>query len=100
MRVIEIRNLWTPFFRFHDLCVTSVDIFVSDSRVSIFTIFKKVNMDLVLSPVFSLLTVPDLKLKRPSWFRQPTANEMLFLVLVSYFLVSLFKCHLFSSNSM
>ncbi len=45
-------------------------------------------MDLLLSPIFSVLTVPELKLKKPSWIRQPTANEMLFLVLVSYFLVT------------
>ena len=46
------------------------------------------NMDLLLSPIFSVLSAPDLKLKRPTWVRQPTANEMLFLVLVSYFLVT------------
>lgn len=45
-------------------------------------------MDLLLNPIFSVLSAPDLKLKRPSWIRQPTANEMLFLVLVSYFLVT------------
>ena len=45
-------------------------------------------MDLLLSPVFSVLSVPDLRIKRPSWIRQPTSNEMLFFVLVSYFLVT------------
>ncbi len=45
-------------------------------------------MDIILNPIFSVLSVPDLKLKRPTWVRQPTANEMLFFVLVSYFLVT------------
>ena len=45
-------------------------------------------MEVVLRPLFSLLTPPELKLKRPGWLQQPSSNQMLFLVLVSYFLVT------------
>lgn len=45
-------------------------------------------METLLKPVFSLLTLPDLKLKRPGWISQPSANQVLFMVLVSYFLVT------------
>eukprot|EP00095_Tigriopus_kingsejongensis_P004635 maker-scaffold291_size219542-snap-gene-1.26 protein:Tk04635 transcript:maker-scaffold291_size219542-snap-gene-1.26-mRNA-1 annotation:"oligosaccharyltransferase complex subunit ostc-b" len=45
-------------------------------------------MDVLLRPVFNVLSAPDLKLKRPSWFHQPSANQVLFMVLVSYFLVT------------
>ena len=40
-------------------------------------------------PIFSLLAVPDLKFKKPSWLVQPSSNTVLFFVLVSYFLVNL-----------
>ena len=29
-------------------------------------------MDIVLRPLFSVLTVPDLKLKKPSWIQMPS----------------------------
>merc|ERR1711973_135009 len=46
-------------------------------------------LEVVLKPtIFSLLAVPDLKYKRPSWLVQPSANTVLFFVLVSYFLVT------------
>ena len=51
--------------------------------------------DVLLRPVFSLLTPPDLRLKRPGWVQQPSSNQMLTFVLVSYFLVTGNK----SSNS-
>ena len=31
-------------------------------------------LDFLLKPVFSLLAVPDLKFKRPSWLVQPSAK--------------------------
>ena len=45
-------------------------------------------MDVLLSPLFGVLQVPDLKLKKPTWIQQPTANQTLFFILVSYFLVT------------
>jgi len=45
-------------------------------------------MDVILKPVFSLLSVPDVKIRRPAWLGMPTANQTLFFVLVSYFLVT------------
>merc|ERR1711992_300081 len=45
-------------------------------------------MDVTLRPLFGVLQVPDLKLKKPSWIQQPTANQTLFFILVSYFLVT------------
>merc|ERR1712186_242468 len=44
--------------------------------------------DILLSPIFGVLQVPDLKLKKPAWIQQPTANQTLFFILVSYFLVT------------
>lgn len=37
---------------------------------------------------FSVLEAPNLKIKRPSWFHQPSAMVMFSLVLLSYFLVT------------
>ena len=45
-------------------------------------------MDVILRPIFGVLQVPDLKIKKPSWIQQPTANQTLFFILVSYFLVT------------
>merc|ERR1719229_1900631 len=42
----------------------------------------------LLKPFFSLLSVPEIRLKRPSWLHQPSPNQMLFMVLLSYFLVT------------
>ena len=45
-------------------------------------------MEAVYSVPYSLLICPNLKLKRPSWLRQPTAMTMFAFVLGSYFLVT------------
>lgn len=45
-------------------------------------------METVYSIPFYLLEVPNLKIKRPSWFHQPSAMVMFAVVLVSYFLVT------------
>jgi len=45
-------------------------------------------MEVILRPLFGVLQVPDLKLKKPSWIQQPTANQTLFFILISYFLVT------------
>ena len=45
-------------------------------------------MDVLLRPLFGVLKVPELKLKKPAWIQQPTANQTLFFILVSYFLVT------------
>ena len=45
-------------------------------------------MDIILRPLFNVLEVPVLKLKKPTWLQQPTANQTLFFILVSYFLVT------------
>jgi hypothetical protein len=45
-------------------------------------------MEAVYSVPYSLLVCPNLKLKRPSWLRQPTAMTMFAFVLGSYFLVT------------
>lgn len=37
---------------------------------------------------FSVLEVPNLKIKRPSWFHQPSAMTVFALVLLSYFMVT------------
>ncbi|TRY77135.1 hypothetical protein TCAL_04030 [Tigriopus californicus] len=45
-------------------------------------------MDVALKPLFSVLAAPDLNLKKPSWIQLPSANQVLFAILVSYFLVT------------
>ena len=45
-------------------------------------------MDVILRPIFGVFQVPDLKIKKPTWIQQPTANQTLFFILVSYFLVT------------
>jgi len=42
----------------------------------------------LLKPLFTLLSLPEVRLKRPSWLHQPSPNQMLFMVLLSYFLVT------------
>lgn len=37
---------------------------------------------------FAILEVPHMRIKRPSWLKQPSAMMMFSLVLVSYFLVT------------
>jgi len=45
-------------------------------------------MDVILRPLFGVLQIPDLKLKKPTWIQQPTANQTLMFILISYFLVT------------
>ena len=45
-------------------------------------------MDVLLRPLFSVLSVPELKLKRPGWVQQPSPYTVFALVLLSYFLVT------------
>merc|ERR1712223_61466 len=77
------------------VCVVYIVLFKLISRHLTFGIEIPANfiianmLDFVLKPtIFSLLAVPDLKFKRPSWLVQPSANTVLFFVLVSYFLVT------------
>ncbi|UYV68953.1 OSTC [Cordylochernes scorpioides] len=44
-------------------------------------------MELLYSLPFTVLEIPNLKLKRPTWLRQPSAMFMYSLVLLSYFFV-------------
>ncbi|XP_075214136.1 oligosaccharyltransferase complex subunit ostc [Lycorma delicatula] len=45
-------------------------------------------MEYLYSLPFLVLEVPNLKIKKPSWFQQPSAMVMYALVLFSYFLVT------------
>ncbi|XP_063423036.1 oligosaccharyltransferase complex subunit ostc-B-like [Mytilus trossulus] len=45
-------------------------------------------MEAVYALPYQLLVCPNLKLKRPTWLRQPSAMTMFAFVLVSYFLVT------------
>ena len=44
-------------------------------------------MEALYSIPFSILEVPNLKIKKPSWFHQPSAMTVFALVLLSYFMV-------------
>lgn len=45
-------------------------------------------MDFIYGLPFYVLEVPNLKIKKPSWFHQPSAMVMFSLVLMSYFMVT------------
>lgn len=45
-------------------------------------------METLYSVPFMLFEVPNLKLKKPSWFQQPSAMTVFSFVLLSYFLVT------------
>lgn len=45
-------------------------------------------MEQIFTLPFCLLEVPNIKIKRPSWFHQPSATVVFSFVLVSYFLVT------------
>merc|ERR1712107_565033 len=45
-------------------------------------------MDITLRPIFSVLNVPEIKIKRPSWLQTPSPYTVFAFVLVSYFLVT------------
>nr|CAG4652284.1 EOG090X0H7R [Triops cancriformis] len=44
-------------------------------------------METLFQIPFTILEVPNLKIKKPSWIRQPSAMTVFSLVLLSYFLV-------------
>lgn len=45
-------------------------------------------MDLVYRVPFLVLEVPNLKLKKPSWFVKPSAMVVFSIILLSYFMVT------------
>jgi hypothetical protein len=45
-------------------------------------------LDFIYEVPFLLFEVPNLKLKRPGWLKQPSAFFMFSMVLLSYFLVT------------
>ena len=45
-------------------------------------------MEVLYSIPFSVLEVPNLKIKRPSWLHQPSAMTVFAVVLLSYFMVT------------
>lgn len=49
---------------------------------------------------FLVLEVPNLRIKQPSWFHQPSAMTIFSLVLLSYFLVTggMYTLRLYSGN--
>lgn len=49
-------------------------------------------MESLYSLPFNILEVPNLRLKRPSWLKKPSAMFMYTIVTISYFLVTGGKC--------
>lgn len=45
-------------------------------------------MELFYNLIFNILEVPNLRLKRPSWLKKPSAMFMYTIVTISYFLVT------------
>jgi len=45
-------------------------------------------MELILKPIFNVLTIPDLKIKKPSWITTPSPWTIFTFILLSYFLVT------------
>lgn len=62
-------------------------VFSGESQVS-FLSPSHHTMEALYSVPFMLFEVPNLKLKRPSWFQQPSAMTVFSFVLLSYFLVT------------
>lgn len=56
--------------------------------ILIFPVLPHHNMEAIFSIPFTVLEVPNLKLKRPGWVKQPSAMVMFSMVLFSYFLVT------------
>lgn len=55
-------------------------------------------LEALYSIPFSVLEVPNLKIKQPTWLHQPSAMTVFSMVLLSYFLVTggmLIDCFLF-----
>jgi len=50
--------------------------------------FRHLNMEALLRPIFSVLTVPDLKIKKPAWIQTPSPWTIFAFVLLSYFMVT------------
>ena len=46
------------------------------------------DMELILRPIFNVLTIPDLKIKKPSWITTPSPWTIFTFILLSYFLVT------------
>ena len=44
--------------------------------------------ELILRPIFNVLTVPDLKIKKPGWIQTPSPWTIFTFILLSYFLVT------------
>lgn len=59
---------------------------ISDLEFSCKLIFKM--FETIYSLPFLVLEVPNLKIKQPTWFHQPSAMTIFSLVLLSYFLVT------------
>merc|ERR1712168_836719 len=49
---------------------------------------SKSNMEALVGLPFNLLEIPNLKLKKPSWVKPPSAMVVFALILLSYFLVT------------
>ena len=45
-------------------------------------------MEFILRPIFNVLTVPDLKIKKPTWIAMPSPWTIFAFILLSYFLVT------------
>lgn len=45
-------------------------------------------MECAFRAFFSVFECPEVRLKRPTWFRQPSAMTVFFILLGSYFLVT------------
>lgn len=56
--------------------------------ILVFPVLPHHNMEAIFSIPFTVLEVPNLKLKRPGWVKQPSAMVMFSMVLFSYFLVT------------
>jgi hypothetical protein len=52
-------------------------------------------MEALYSIPFSVLEVPNLKIKKPTWLHQPSAMTVFALVLLSYFMVTGGECCIF-----
>ena len=59
-----------------------------------------INMEALYSIPFAVLELPNIKLKKPSWLKQPSAMVVFAFVLLSYFLVTGGTCISSASSSL
>ena len=92
---IEVELLKSPKFvmyfnKFYiNLFLVDIDLlYIMKATPTNIFIFFQIAMEVILKPIFNILTIPDLKIKKPSWVTTPSPWTIFTFILLSYFLVT------------